>query len=289
MPELPDSITIILGISSLIAVLLYIREYVLRKKDSAWLQKVSLATKQRSIQLLNAAEAAETQIISDSNYVTQKLIAEYKTQLRNLIKTSNKTITSSQDQLMKFISGLQTKSAEFEEASRNSTEQRAAALFEKLESSLSDFLTQSEQLVSDSQTQLRNLIESSKNSITSSQEQLTKFISDLQIKSAEFEETSKNSTEQRTVALFEKLESRLSNFLIQTEQKTTSSIELELQATRQLIETYKSQQLKLIDENILAMMEQTLNIVLGKKMSLKDQLDLIYEALEKAKLEKFIV
>ncbi len=43
------------------------------------------------------------------------------------------------------------------------------------------------------------------------------------------------------------------------------------------------------DENIIAMMEQTLSIVLAKKLSLKDQLDLVYEALEKAKVEKFVV
>ena len=77
--------------------------------------------------------------------------------------------------------------------------------------------------------------------------------------------------------------------MIQTEQKTTTSIELELKSTQELIETYKNAQLKLIDENIVAMMEQTLNIVLGKKLTLKDQLELVYEALERAKIDKFIV
>jgi len=81
----------------------------------------------------------------------------------------------------------------------------------------------------------------------------------------------------------------LSDFMVQTAQQTTSSIELELKSTRQLIDTYKSEQLKLIDENIVAMMEKTLSIVLAKKLSLKDQLELVYEALEKAKVEKFVV
>ncbi len=216
MPYLPNSIIIILAISALIAVCLYIREYILRKKESEQAQKVSLATKQKSIQLLHAAEMAETQIISDNNYITQKIISEYKTKLQNLINSSDKSIASSQDQLVKFIADLQTRSA----------------ILEK---------------------------------------------------------TSKDMTEKKITELFEHLETRLSDFLIQTESKTTSSIELELQASREMIETYKTRQLKMIDENILAMMEQTLNIVLGKKLSLKDQLDLVYESLEKAKLEKFIV
>ena len=112
---------------------------------------------------------------------------------------------------------------------------------------------------------------------------------DLQKRSGEFEQASQSSGQERINQLFERLETKLSDFLIQTEQKTTSSIELELKAARQLLDTYKSEQLKLIDENIMAMMEQTLSLVLAKKLSLKDQLDLIYEALEKAKIEKFIV
>ena len=45
---------------------------------------------------------------------------------------------------------------------------------------------------------------------------------------------------------------------------------------RQLIETYKSSRLKLVDENIVAMLERTLSLVLVKKLSLKEQTDLVY-------------
>lgn len=125
--------------------------------------------------------------------------------------------------------------------------------------------------------------------INSAQAQLIQFMQDLQKRSAEFEEASQQAGEQRINQLFDRVENKLSDLLVQTEQKSTSAIELELKATRQLIDTYKNEQLKLIDENIIAMLEQTLSIVLAKKLSLKDQLDLIYEALEKAKIEKFIV
>lgn len=121
------------------------------------------------------------------------------------------------------------------------------------------------------------------------QEQLMQYMAGLQERSKEFEEASQKAIQERINQIFVNLEERMGQFLITAEEKTISSIELELKSARQLIETYKSQQLKLIDENILAMMEQTLNLVLGKKLSLKDQLDLIYEALEQAKGEKFIV
>lgn len=137
--------------------------------------------------------------------------------------------------------------------------------------------------------QLSASLDVSRQNINLAQAKLLEFMQDLQKSSEAFEEASKSAGEQRINRLFEKLELKLSDFLIQTEQKTTSSIELELKSTRQLIDTYKNTQLKLIDENIIAILEQTLNIVLAKKLSLKDQLDLIYEALEKAKVEKFIV
>lgn len=136
---------------------------------------------------------------------------------------------------------------------------------------------------------LSELLNQSQQAIASSQAELIQFMANLQKRSAEFEEVSRKIGEERINQLFERLENKLADFLVQTEQKTTSSIELELRAARQLIDTYKTQQLKLIDENIIAMMERTLNLVLAKKLSLKDQLDLVYEALEKAKVEKFIV
>ena len=136
---------------------------------------------------------------------------------------------------------------------------------------------------------LGEIINNSQAAINNAQAQLIQFMADLQKRSEEFAEAGRESIEQRINRTFNNLEERLSSFLISTEQKTTQSIELEVKAARNLIEGYKQQQLKLIDENIIAMMEQTLNIVLAKKLSLKDQVELVYEALEKAKIEKFVV
>lgn len=215
MPLLNSPAILITGVIAVLTTLLYVREYSIRKKFSEDQKKIYLETKQKSVQLLRAAEEAESSVISEGSWAAKKLISQY-------------------------------------------------------------------------QSQLQNLIDSSKDSITSAQAELIKFMQDLQKRSVDFEQASRISTEKRIGELFNRLEEKLSDFLIQTEQKTASSIELELKSTRALIETYKNQQLKLIDENIIAMMEQTLSIVLAKKLSLKDQLDLVYEALEKAKVEKFI-
>lgn len=140
-----------------------------------------------------------------------------------------------------------------------------------------------------SQDTIAQEINQAKKATSLVQEQFINFLNELAASAKNIENSSQTLTNQRINELFERFETRLSDFLIKTEQQSTHSIELELRSARQLIETYKSQQIALIDENIIAMMEQTLNLVLAKKLSLKDQLDLVYEALEKAKVEKFIV
>ncbi len=207
---------LISSLISLIALYLYFDQYWQRKHYFEEQKKVFIETKQKSAQLLQAAEEAQSDILTQDNFVVKQLINEYSKQLSELIQGSSDSITASQTKLINFMDDLQKRSSDFEEASRISTEKRISQLFEHLEAKLSDFL-------------------------------------------------------------------------ISTEQNTATSIELELKSVRQLIDTYKSAQLKLIDENIIAMMEQTLSIILTKKLSLKDQLDLVYEALEKAKVEKFIV
>ncbi len=83
------------------------------------------------------------------------------------------------------------------------------------------------------------------------------------------------------------LEQKLMDFLTQSQQKSSEAITLELKAAQDMIENYRTQQFKLIDDNIVAVLERTFSLVLQKKLTLEDQLDLVYDALEKAKAEKF--
>lgn len=138
------------------------------------------------------------------------------------------------------------------------------------------------------QTQFGVAVDGSKGNLHRVEEQFTKFLDELKNRSSEAQANNQGLIVSQINKLFEGFEQNLSNFLTQTQQQSVQSIDLELKASRQLIETYKQEQLKLIDENIVAILERTLNIVLTKKLTLKDQIDLVYEALEKAKKENFI-
>lgn len=116
-----------------------------------------------------------------------------------------------------------------------------------------------------------------------------KFLDALKEQNNQIQAVNQEAIKQRANTIFDKFEQNLGTFLTSTEQKSVQSIELELRSARQLIETYKTQQIAIIDENIISILERTLTLILAKKIPLKDQMDLVYEALNKAKVEKFVV
>lgn len=117
--------------------------------------------------------------------------------------------------------------------------------------------------------------------------QYQSFLKQLEDRSVQSQQDYENMMKARINELLFSLEQDLTSFLNSSEQKSIESLGLELKSARQLIDTYRSQQLKLIDENIIAVLERTIALVLKNKIDLKDQLDLVYQALEKAKIENF--
>lgn len=165
---------------------------------------------------------------------------------------------------------------------------------------IADSRARTQQMENGFQQELKQLNEQFKQSLTQSfsqsdaiiqetQKQFNDFLLYLRTQSEESQSMGQQQAEAKINQILGQLEARLTEFLVQSEQKTTGAIDLELRSARQLIDTYKSQQLALIDENVVAILERTLSLVLAKKLSLKEQVDLVYESLEKAKVEKFIV
>ena len=125
--------------------------------------------------------------------------------------------------------------------------------------------------------------------LKTSLDQFSGYLHSLQTSTQQVENSSQEYAKERVAEVIEKFEQNLTSFLTTTQQHSSEAIELELKSARQLIDTYKAQQLTLIDENLIAILEKTISLVLAKRLSLQDHLDLVYGALEKAKLEKFIV
>jgi hypothetical protein len=70
-------------------------------------------------------------------------------------------------------------------------------------------------------------------------------------------------------------------------QKIDEGLTQQLDTTRTELENYKKEQIKKIDNEIATIVEKTIYRVLGKGLSPKEHLDIIYEALAEAKAEGF--
>ena len=157
---------------------------------------------------------------------------------------------------------------------------------EKLEGKFEDlFRQQTDKAITDFENSLKQL----KSDLDNKGRDYSNYLNYLKSDADAQKNDNQDAIKQQIDQIFVKFEENLSQFLMDSQQRSVQSIELELKAARQLIETYKQQQLKVIDENVIAMLEKTLSLVLTKKISLQDQVELVYEALEKAKAEKFIV
>lgn len=139
------------------------------------------------------------------------------------------------------------------------------------------------------ETSVRSQIDLTNQKITTAEQNYEQFLQNLNLVSQKTQIQSIEGAKVKVDKLFEDFEVKLADFLLQSEQKMMLAVDLELRSARQLIDTYKVQQMNVIDENIMAMLEKTLSLVLAKNLDLKDQMDFVYQSLEKAKAEKFVV
>lgn len=136
---------------------------------------------------------------------------------------------------------------------------------------------------------LQSLQQQIEQSVASNDTRYQKFLEGIE---QQIFRTQKQAQDQLTVKVNELMfnfEQNLAASLSKSEQQSIEAVNLEVRSARQLIDSYKSQQLALVDENIVAVLERVMGLVLKEKLTVKDQLDLVYEALERAKLEKFFV
>ena len=121
------------------------------------------------------------------------------------------------------------------------------------------------------------------------EDDFTQFLADLRTRSQQNQELLDAVKKERVENLFKSLEDNVVKVIDQTVNQTLTTIQQELDASRKFVTQYSEKQLTVIDQNLIDLLERTLSLVLIKKLSLRDQLDLVYEALEKAKVEKFLV
>lgn len=89
----------------------------------------------------------------------------------------------------------------------------------------------------------------------------------------------------KTVSFIQNTENLINTSIQNTQEKIKTELTKEFTLAKQEIDEYKRKRLAVIDQNIVDILEKTLSLALGKKLSLSDQAELIYKALEEAKKE----
>lgn len=252
MPE------VIFGIIAMLATAAYVREYALRRK----IEKDSRPSDQEKSNHLTIAQLTDKsqEIVTEAQKSAQKLVEEAKF-------FDAKTTQDFSQKLNSFL-----------EDEKTQTHQAETQVIQNIKTQEERF----DQFLKDLSSVLDNKTQASVNNFNS-------YLETLKQEAQKTQTANWEGAKVRVGELFENFETKLADFLLQTEQKMMLSVDLELKSARSLIDTYKVQQMNIIDENIVAMLEKTLSLVLAKNLNLKDQMDFVYESLEKAKAEKFLV
>lgn len=124
--------------------------------------------------------------------------------------------------------------------------------------------------------------------IIKSQSAQEKFLAELDTRFENFQKTIQATLSKEAAASTESFKDNLATSLRSIEDRTTAAVEKDLADEHLAVQHFQEAQIKTVRENLVAILERTFNLVLTKKLTLKDHVDLINESFEEAKKEKFL-
>lgn len=119
-------------------------------------------------------------------------------------------------------------------------------------------------------------------------ESYMQYLDELKVKADQTQSILDAAKTDRVNAIFTHMEQTMATVVDRAVTQSIASIQIDLETSKKSVEDYTKKQLSIVDQNIIDLLERTLSLVLVKKLSLREQLDLVYEALEKAKAEGFL-
>jgi hypothetical protein len=124
--------------------------------------------------------------------------------------------------------------------------------------------------------------------VASSQTIQEKFLADLSTKFSQFQKSTEETLSKDAAKATEGFGEQLTESLRQISDQASTAVEKDLQKEHENVKRFEESQIKLIQENLAAILERTLELVLTKKLTLGDHIDLVNESFEEAKKEKFL-
>jgi hypothetical protein len=226
------------------------------KKDHLGDERMNNDLKARTETIIQNAQSKANDILADAEKKGVAILASEETTGKQL----------SQD--------YSTKLAQIEADFKAELTQNALASVKKLDDlltqaghAMNEHISQSDKLFDDKTISLRTQIDAV----------IAKFAQNTQANTKLMEEKSSQMMDE-TRQLFEKIAR-------QSREDIKKQLEGELTNAKAEIEQYKQSRLATINERIIDMLTDVITITLSKKLTLADQTDLVYQALEEAKKE----
>lgn len=120
-------------------------------------------------------------------------------------------------------------------------------------------------------------------SLTKTEKSYRDFLETLQINLKKQEEQNQLAFNQQVNRLIENANKVMTTFVVDLNTQIKKQVDQEFLGVKKEIETYKQHRMEIINKNLIDMLEQTLEETLGKKLTLQEHSEIIYQALEQAK------
>lgn len=119
----------------------------------------------------------------------------------------------------------------------------------------------------------------------STEESYRAFVASLQQTMNNTLSTNQTLLEEKSTILVSQTQELLNRFVSDIHQKVQTQVDAEIAAAREEVEAYKERRKRILNERIIDIVQDVTKETLGKTLSLADQSELVYKALEEAKKE----
>lgn len=177
-----------------------------------------------------------------------------------------------------LVSEAEKKSLSHVDESTKTIESLAAQVNKSLETMAGDAKTKLEQTANVAEGKFKETTESAKSTYDA-------FVKETETSMQSLLSQDKKLLEQKTDLAITETSSMFQGFMKDVTNQVRKELDGEIKKANEAVEVYKSERLQAINEKVIDILEEVLLQTLGKKLSLKDEGEFVYQALEQAKKE----
>ena len=207
---------------------------------------------------------------------------------RQLVRSEQQQVDKARLSAQSIIDDAVRKSHEIVSQAENSSFKILADSKQGLTKDQSIYDAELKRILQQFESGIANELNATHDRILKSQSAQEKFLADLDRRFELFQKNIQDSLTKDTVSSVEGFKDNLATSLKNIEDRASTAVEKDLQDEKAAVQKFQEAQLKAVRENLVSILERTFNLVLTKKLTLTDHVDLVTEAFEEAKKEKFL-